>query len=44
MDNIFTEKFWIGTWAGDTYAVHKGFSTPEYWDKASTTYNTNKKD
>lgn len=24
----------------DTYKVHKGFSTPEYWDKASISYNT----
>ncbi|MCG8636355.1 MAG: methyltransferase domain-containing protein [Desulfobacterales bacterium] len=48
MENIFTEQFWTDTWqgdkAGDTYAVHKGFSTPEYWDKASATYNTNKKE
>ena len=24
----------------DTYKVHKGFSTPEYWDNASLSYNT----
>ena len=48
MENIFNEQFWIDTWAGDkagdTYAVHKGFSTPEYWDKASATYNRNPKE
>ncbi len=26
--------------ADDTYKVHKGFSTPEYWDNASLSYNT----
>ncbi|MCG8616179.1 MAG: class I SAM-dependent methyltransferase [Desulfobacterales bacterium] len=48
MGNIFTEKFWTDVWTGDTdgdtYAVHKGFATPEYWDKASATYNRNKKE
>ncbi|MEH0018959.1 MAG: methyltransferase domain-containing protein [Desulfobacter sp.] len=48
MDNIFKAQFWRDAWrgdtAGDTYAVHKGFATPEYWDKASATYNTNKKE
>jgi len=48
MDNIFTEQFWKDAWtqdrAGDTYAVHKGFSTADYWDKASATYNTNPKE
>ena len=48
MDNIFNEQFWIDAWtgdrAGDTYAVHKGFSTAQYWDKASATYNTNSKE
>ncbi|WDP92723.1 MAG: class I SAM-dependent methyltransferase [Desulfobacter sp.] len=48
MDNIFNDEFWIKAWtgdrAGDTYAVHKGFSTPQYWDKASATYNTNPKE
>ncbi len=24
----------------DTYKVHKGFSTPEYWDNISSSYNT----
>ena len=28
----------------DTYKVHKGFSTPEYWDNASLSYNTKNKE
>jgi SAM-dependent methyltransferase len=48
MDNIFTTDFWIHEWekdkSDDTYAVHKGFSTPEYWDKAAATYNRGKKE
>jgi len=45
MDNIFNKAFWINQWEndkkGDTYSVHKGFSTPDYWDKAALTYNRN---
>lgn len=48
MDNIFTADFWIHEWekdkSDDTYAVHKGFATPEYWDKAAATYNKGKKE
>ncbi len=49
MDKVFNDAFWIDAWTGgdkqgDTYAVHKGFATPEYWDKASATYNTNPKE
>jgi len=48
MDNIFNKEFWINEWENDkkndTYDVHKGFSTPEYWDKAAGTYNQNKKE
>ena len=48
MNSIFTEAFWIKEWqkgkSDDTYAVGKGFSTPEYWDKASVTYNTSQKE
>ncbi|MCP4721884.1 MAG: methyltransferase domain-containing protein [Desulfobacteraceae bacterium] len=48
MDTIFNQAFWINEWekdkSSDTYAVHKGFSTPEYWDKASTTYDKSKKE
>jgi len=48
--NIFTEDFWTEQWNNvkqskdtknnDTYKVHKGFATPEYWDKASLSYDT----
>jgi hypothetical protein len=48
MDNIFTVDFWIKEWekikSDDTYAVHKGFATPEYWDKAAATYNKGKQE
>jgi len=48
MDTIFNQAFWVNEWekdkSSDTYAVHKGFSTREYWDKASTTYDTSKKE
>jgi SAM-dependent methyltransferase len=48
MDNIFTADFWVHEWekvkSDDTYAVHKGFSTPEYWDKAAATYNKGKEE
>ncbi|MDT8378474.1 MAG: class I SAM-dependent methyltransferase [Desulfotignum sp.] len=48
MDNIFTTDFWIHEWekvkSDDTYAVHKGFATPEYWDKAAATYNKGKEE
>lgn len=43
MDNIFNKAFWIEQLGkggqSDTHAVHKGFSTPEYWNKAAATYN-----
>ena len=49
-NTIFTEDFWIDQWnnikqkenskTDDTYKVHKGFSTVEYWDTASLSYNT----
>jgi len=48
MDNIFNKNFWIREWdkdkKSDTYNVHRGFSTQEYWDKAAATYNRNKKE
>jgi SAM-dependent methyltransferase len=48
MDNIFTADFWINEWektkSDDTCAVHKGYATPEYWDKAAATYNKGKKE
>lgn len=34
---------WVNDTAGkDTLVVHKGYSTAEYWDNASVTYNTDK--
>lgn len=46
MDSIFNKDFWIREWENDkkndTYNVHRGFSTPEYWDKTANTYNQNK--
>ncbi len=46
MDSIFNKDFWVNEWANDkksdTFSVHRGFSTPEYWDKAAATYNQNK--
>lgn len=48
MDNIFSAAFWIHEWektkSDDTCAVHKGYATPEYWDKAAATYNTGSKE
>lgn len=45
MSNIFNQSFWLDQWdndkKNDTFNVHRGFSTPEYWDKASTTYDEN---
>lgn len=48
MHTIFNKQFWLDQWEKDkntdTYTVHKGFSTPEYWDKAAQTYDQNKKE
>jgi SAM-dependent methyltransferase len=48
MDTIFNKKFWIDQWENDkkndTFNVHKGFSTAEYWDRAANTYDQNKKE
>lgn len=48
MDNIFNKEFWLNEWdkdkKSDTYCVHKGFSTPEYWDKVASTYDRNEKE
>ncbi len=45
MGNIFNQSFWLDQWdndkKNDTYNVHRGFSTPEYWDKAAITYDEN---
>ena len=45
MNNMFTEQFWMDAWVNDTagkdtLAVHKGYSTVQFWDNASVTYNT----
>jgi len=46
MNSVFTKDFWLNEWENDkkndTYNVHKGFSSLEYWDKASETYDTDK--
>jgi len=48
MENIFNKEFWLNEWdkdkKSDTYSVHKGFSTPEYWDKVANTYDRDKKE
>ena len=48
MDNIFNKEFWIDQWENDkksdTFNVHRGFSTTEYWDNAAATYNKGKKE
>jgi len=47
-ENIFTKDFWIEKWQqgetddNDTRQVHKGFSTPEYWDRAARSYDKDK--
>lgn len=45
MNNIFQPDFWIQQWKNDknndTFTVHKGFSSPEYWDNAAATYDMN---
>ena len=47
MNNMFTEQIWRDAWVNDTagkdtLAVHKGYATAQFWDKASVTYNTDK--
>jgi len=46
MDNIFNKDFWINQWENDnkndTFDVHRGFATAEYWDNAAATYNQDK--
>lgn len=48
VEDVFNKEFWISQWGKDkdkdTYKVHKGFSTSEYWDKAAVTYNRDKKE
>lgn len=46
MESVFTPEFWLTQWENakkeDTYEVHKGFSSVEYWDKVSAGYDKNK--
>ncbi len=46
MNPIFNKEFWLKAWEQDketdTYTVHKGFSTPEYWNRAASSYDRNK--
>jgi SAM-dependent methyltransferase len=48
MDKIFNTDFWLKAWEQDketdTYMVHKGFSTPEYWNRAASSYDRNKEE
>lgn len=48
MENIFNKEFWIRQWendtGSDTFNVHKGYSSPEYWDRAASTYNHDKEE
>ncbi len=48
MGDIFNKEFWIDQWEddkkSDTFNVHRGFATPEYWDNAAGTYNKGKKE
>ncbi len=46
MTDIFNKSFWTDQWENDqqndTYKVHKGFSTPEYWDRTAASYDQDK--
>ena len=43
--DVFSKHFWIEKWqqgktgTDDTGKVHKGFSTPDYWDRAARSYD-----
>ncbi len=41
--NVFSTQFWTDQWRRidqhDSFDVHKGFSTPEFWDRASIAYD-----
>jgi len=41
--DVFSKEFWIDRWNNidkkDSTEVHRGFSTPEFWDRASLTYD-----
>jgi len=44
--DIFSKEFWLNQWSmidkQDSFNVHKGFSTPDFWDKASASYDRGK--
>lgn len=46
MNPIFCKEFWLKAWEKDketdTYTVHRGFSTPEYWNKVASSYDRTK--
>ena len=46
MNPIFSKEFWLKAWEKDketdTYTVHRGFSTPEYWNKVASSYDSTK--
>ena len=48
MNPIFNTEFWLKAWEKDketdTYTVHRGFSTPEYWNKVASSYDRNKEE
>lgn len=48
MADIFNKAFWIDQWRkdkqGDTYSVHKGYASADYWDKASAGYDRDEKE
>lgn len=41
--DVFSKDFWINKWNSidkqDSSEVHRGFSTPEFWDRASISYD-----
>ncbi len=48
MNPIFSKEFWLNAWEKDketdTYTVHRGFSTPEYWNQVASSYDRNKEE
>lgn len=48
MNPIFCKEFWLKAWEKDketdTYTVHRGFSTPEYWNKVASSYDRDKEE
>lgn len=48
MNPIFNKEFWLKAWEKDketdTYTVHRGFSTPEYWNRVASSYDRNKEE